>query len=79
MPTLLNVGQRQAYERHGYIINPNLFDTEEIGYLRTAMETDEQIHSHFYDRKDEHGAPTKMVYGTTLATAHTAWPLAQTT
>ena len=60
MPTLLNVGQRQAYERHGYIINPNLFDTEEIGYLRTTMETDEQIHSHFYDRKDETGAPTKM-------------------
>ena len=60
MPTLLNVGQRQAYESDGYIIIPNLFDTEEIGYLRTAMETDEQIHSHFYDRKDETGAPTKM-------------------
>ena len=33
MPTLLNVGQRQAYERDGYTIIPSLFDTEEI---RTA-------------------------------------------
>jgi hypothetical protein len=33
MPTLLNVGQRRAYERDGYIIIPSLFDTEEI---RTA-------------------------------------------
>ena len=79
MPTLLNVGQRQAYERDGYSIIPNFFDTEKIGYLRTTMETDEQIHSHFYDIKDETGAPTKMAYGTILATAHTAWPLAQTT
>jgi ectoine hydroxylase len=44
----------------GYIIITSLFDTEEIRCLRTAMETDEQIHSHFYDRKDETGAPTKM-------------------
>ena len=60
MPTLLNSEQRQAYERDGYILIPSLFDKEEIGYLRTAMETDEQIRSHFYDRKDETGAPTKM-------------------
>ena len=60
MPILLNVGQRKACERDGYIIIPNLFDTEKIRYLRTAMETDEQIHSYFYDRKDETGAPTKM-------------------
>ena len=60
MPTLLNFEQRQAYERDGYILIPGLFDKEEIGYLRTAMETDEQIRSHFYDRKDETGAPTKM-------------------
>ena len=60
MPTLLNFEQRQAFERDGYILIPGLFDKEEIGYLRTAMETDEQIRSHFYDRKDETGAPTKM-------------------
>ena len=60
MPTLLNFEQHQAYERDGYILIPGLFDKEEIGYLRTAMETDEQIRSHFYDRKDETGAPTKM-------------------
>ena len=60
MPTLLNFEQRQAYERDGYILIPGLFDKEEIGYLRTAMDTDEQIRSHFYDRKDEIGAPTKM-------------------
>ena len=60
MPTLLHSEQRQAYERDGYILIPSLFDKEEIGYLRTAMETDEQIRSHFYDRKDETGAPTKM-------------------
>ena len=60
MPTLLNSEQRQAYEREGYILIPSLFDKEEIGNLRTAMETDEQIRSHFYDRKDETGAPTKM-------------------
>ena len=60
MPTLLNSEQRQAYERDGYILIPCLFDKEEIVYLLTAMETDEQIRSHFYDRKDETGAPTKM-------------------
>ena len=60
MPTLLNSEQRQAYERDGYILIPCLFDKEEIVYLLTAMETDEQIRSHFYNRKDETGAPTKM-------------------
>ena len=44
MPTLLNVGQRRAYERDGYIIIPSLFDTEEIRCLHTTMETEEQMH-----------------------------------
>lgn len=60
MPTLLTAEQRQAYERDGYILIRSLFDAEEAAYLKTAMETDEQIRSHFYDRHDETGATTKM-------------------
>jgi hypothetical protein len=36
MPTLLNVGQRQAYKRDGSIIVPSLFDTQEIRAAEAA-------------------------------------------
>ena len=60
MPTILNSEQREAFERDGYILVRSLFDAEETENLRTAMETDEQIRSHFYNRRDETGTPTKM-------------------
>lgn len=60
MPSLFNEEQRQAYERDGYVLVRSLFDKKEAVILRTAMETDEQVRSHFYDRKDETGAATKI-------------------
>ena len=69
MPTLLNVEQRQAYGNDGYTIIPKLFDNEKIGLLRTAMETDAQINSHFYDQKDETGKSITM--GMLIQTAST--------
>lgn len=60
MPSLFTNDQRAAFERDGYVLIRSLFDAEEAEILKTAMETDPQIRDHFYDRKDETGAPTKM-------------------
>jgi ectoine hydroxylase-related dioxygenase (phytanoyl-CoA dioxygenase family) len=61
MPSVLNSEQRQAFEDDGYVLVRGLFDFEETGLLRSAMETDPQIKAHFYNRNDATGATTKMV------------------
>ncbi|MBL8702793.1 MAG: phytanoyl-CoA dioxygenase family protein [Alphaproteobacteria bacterium] len=61
MPSILSPDQRAAFERDGYVVVRGLFDAEETGLLRTAMETDPAIREHFYNRRDAQGAATKMV------------------
>ena len=60
MPTLFTPEQRSAYERDGFVMIRSLFDAEEIGMLRAAIEQDPQLHASLYDRKDADGKPTRM-------------------
>jgi hypothetical protein len=50
MSSVLSLDQRQAFENNGYILARALSDSEETGLLRSAMEADPQIKTHFYDR-----------------------------
>lgn len=60
MASIFTAAQRADYERDGYVIVRGLFDQEETGLLRAAIEGDPQIAAHFYDRKDAEGKATKM-------------------
>ena len=60
MPTIFTPEQQQAYERDGYVLVRGLFDAEEIGLLRTAIEQDPQLRSSLYDRTDAEGKSTRM-------------------
>ncbi len=60
MPSIFTPEQRVAYERDGYILVRSLFDPEEIALLRSAIETDPQLHASLYDRHDASGKSTRM-------------------
>ncbi len=60
MPSIFTPEQRVAYERDGYILVRSLFDPEEIALLRSAIETDLQLHASLYDRHDASGKSTRM-------------------
>ncbi len=60
MPTLFTPEQRAQYERDGFVIVRSLFDTEEIGLMREAMEQDPALRASLYDRKDAEGKSTRM-------------------
>ncbi len=60
MPSLFNPEQRAQYERDGYVIVRGLFDAEEIGLMRFAMEQDPALRDSLYDRKDAEGKSTRM-------------------
>jgi ectoine hydroxylase-related dioxygenase (phytanoyl-CoA dioxygenase family) len=60
MPSLFDAARRAHYERDGFVIVPALFDTQEIGLMRTAMEQDPHLHSSLYARKDAEGKATRM-------------------
>jgi ectoine hydroxylase len=60
MPSLFTPAQREQYERDGYVIVPSLFDSEEIGLMRDAMEQDPALRASLYDRKDAEGKSTRM-------------------
>jgi len=60
MPSIFTAEQRRAYLEDGYVLIKSLFDAEEIGILRAAIEQDPQIRSSFYDRKDAEGKATRM-------------------
>ncbi len=47
--------------RDGFVIVRQLFNEEEIGYIRTAVETDPNIQNNFYDRGDNAGLSTKLI------------------
>ena len=58
--SLLNAEQRACFERDGYVMVRKLFDAEEIGILRTAIEMDPAMRSRLYDRNDASGKSTRM-------------------
>ena len=60
MASLFTPEQRASYERDGFVLIRSLFDTEEIGLLRGAIETDPQLHASLYDRNDASGKATRM-------------------
>ncbi len=60
MPSVLQKEQRQAYDRDGYILVREFFDTEETALLRAAIDKDPAIRGHFYDRGDAEGMTTKL-------------------
>ena len=60
MPSILTAAQRAEFERDGYVFIRGLFDAEETGLLRDAMEKDPAISEHFFNRADSQGAVTKM-------------------
>ena len=55
MPTNFTPDQRSAYQRDGFVMVRSLFDVEEIGILREAIERDPQLRESLYDRKDSEG------------------------
>lgn len=60
MPSLFNPDQRDQYARDGYVIVRGLFDAEEVGLLRDAMEQDPALRASLYDRTDSEGKSTRM-------------------
>ncbi len=60
MPSLFTPEQRAAYARDGYVIERSLFDGEEIGLMRDAIEQDPALRASLYDRKDAEGKSTRM-------------------
>lgn len=58
--SILTADQRAAFERDGYVMVRNLFDAQEIGILRTAIESDPALRSRLYDRNDASGKSTRM-------------------
>ncbi len=60
MPDAMTEEQRAAYERDGYVIVRDLFDAEETGLLRRAMEVDPAVRNHVIDRRDQEGRSTRI-------------------
>ncbi len=58
--TIFTAKQRADYDRDGYVIVRKLFDDEEIGILRTAIESDPALHDSLYNRNDASGKKTRM-------------------
>lgn len=58
--SILNAEQQSAYDRDGYFTIRKLFDAQEIGLMREAIETDPALRSSLYDRKDKAGMSTRM-------------------
>ena len=61
MSSILTPAQRADFDQDGYVLVPGLFDAEETGLLREAMEKDPVVAAHFYNRHDATGAATRMV------------------
>ncbi len=60
MASVFSAEQRAAYQRDGYVIVPALFDAEETGLLRLAIENDPALRDSLYERKDAAGRATRM-------------------
>ena len=60
MPSVLDEGQRTAYERDGYVMVRGFYDADEARLLQATVETDPAIRSQFFNRSDSAGLATKM-------------------
>jgi len=60
MPSVFTPEQQAAYERDGYVLVRSLFDAEETGLLRAAIEQDPALRASLYDRTDAGGKATRM-------------------
>jgi len=60
MADVMTAEQRAAYERDSYVIVRGLFDAEETGLLRRAMEVDPAVRDHVIDRRDQEGRSTRI-------------------
>ena len=60
MPSIFTPEQQAAYERDGYVLVRSLFDADEIGLLRAAIEQDPALRASLYDRRDAEGKSTRM-------------------
>jgi ectoine hydroxylase len=56
----LTAAQRESYDRDGYVILRNLFDSEEVGLLNHAMEEDPAINDNALIRPDQEGFGTRI-------------------
>ncbi len=74
MPSLLTQSELAAFNTNGFVIVRAMFDREETGLLRDAMERDPEVSGHILDRLDANGAATASHCGTAPATAFTGWP-----
>ena len=78
MACVLTQAQIAQFHEDGLVFARGLFDAEEIGLLRRAMEEDPQVRDHILDRLDANGAATRIslwnragdsVYGLAARTA----------
>lgn len=60
MPSLFSPEHRAAFARDGYVIVRALFDAQETGLLRSAIEQDPHLRASVYERKDAEGRSTRM-------------------
>src|SRR5258708_15198077 len=60
MPSVLSADDVRTFHEDGLVFVRGLFDAEETGLLRRAMEEDPQVRDHMLDRLDANGASTKI-------------------
>jgi len=60
MTPILSAAQDAAFHRDGFVIVRGMFDAEEVGLLRRAMELDPEVRGHMLDRLDAQGAATRI-------------------
>jgi ectoine hydroxylase len=60
MASLFDAARRAAFEQDGFVLVRGLFDAEEIGMLRAAIEQDPALRGSLYDRRDASGNSTRM-------------------
>ncbi|MDF2096724.1 phytanoyl-CoA dioxygenase family protein [Aquibaculum arenosum] len=60
MTSILTPEQKRSFEEDGLVFVRGLFDAQETGLLRRAMEEDPAIRAHMIDRADADGAATRI-------------------
>ena len=60
MSSLLTPSQLAEFHTNGFVIVRGMFDLEETGLLRDAMERDPEVSSHILDRLDANGSATRI-------------------
>ena len=57
---VFNSDQLAAYQRDGYVIVPQLFDTEEVDLVRRAAKEDRAMDDHAFGRDDGEGGSVRL-------------------